>query len=271
MKITDLKTLKIGMSYGKNNFDSQVGYALKLSYLVVLYAIEGQATFSINFRDYLLQKNDLLILSSDDIVLIKNKTQDFVTLTYEIDRSLASEIAYHLPNSLFSFLNQYPLQKLNKEQLVYWIKQCNYILEHHVIYLQQMMCNHFQNLFLSIAELMHSQALLQPQKFSRKQELCWKFWDLIGQYSKTHREVSFYAEKLHITPFYLAQISKIYLNDQPKDLINRQVILDIKALLKTTDKSIGEISEELNFNDPSYMTRFFKRETGYSLTEFRKK
>lgn len=271
MSTTNTSAMKIGIAYAESNFDSKMGYALPLSYLVVLVVVEGNANLTINFKDYVLAKSDLIVLSHGDIVRIQSKSEDFMLQSYEIDRSLASEIAYHLPNQLFSFLHDYPLQKLDEQQLSFWVKQCNYILENNVLYLERIIGNHFQNLFLILAERMNNCKNLKPQKFSRKQELCWKFWELIGQYSKSNREVAFYAEKLHITPFYLAQIAKNFLNDLPKDLINRQVILDIKTQLKTTDKSIGEIAHALNFQDPSYMSRFFKRETGYSLTEFRKK
>jgi len=220
-----------------------------------------------------VDSSNLIDSESDDIALFKSKSDDFMVQCYAIDKPLASEIAYRLPNPLFSFLHDYPLHQLNhinKKQIAFWNEQCKYILNHCPLYLKQMICNHFQNLFLGIAEHMNDSSLYQQRKFSRKEELCWKFWDLIGQYSKTHREVAFYAEKLHITPFYLAQISKDYLNDLPKDLINRQVILEIKALLQTTDKSIGEIAALLHFEDPSYMGRFFRRETGFSLTAYRK-
>lgn len=60
------------------------------------------------------------------------------------------------------------------------------------------------------------------------------------------------------------------MNDTPKGLIERQVILEMKMLLETTDMSVKEIAGCLNFEDGSYMCRFFKRHTGISLTEYRK-
>lgn len=59
------------------------------------------------------------------------------------------------------------------------------------------------------------------------------------------------------------------MNDSPKDLIERQVILEIKALLETSDMSVKEIAEKMNFDDASYMCRFFKRHTGVSFTTYR--
>ncbi|WP_404478878.1 helix-turn-helix domain-containing protein [Sphingobacterium sp. ML3W] len=59
------------------------------------------------------------------------------------------------------------------------------------------------------------------------------------------------------------------MNDSPKGLIDRQVTLEIKALLRSTDLSIKEIAYRLNFEDSSYLTRYFKKQTGMTLTQYR--
>ncbi|MGG5598599.1 helix-turn-helix domain-containing protein [Myroides sp. C8-3] len=273
MQDFDLKKTAISLSHGPISFSEQLNYPLSLSYLVVIICLRGEATLSVNFTDYIINKNTLTVLSSDDVVIVQQKTDEFSAYIYGIDRSLASEIAYHLPNTLFGFLHDYPVLQMTSEQrtqLEFWMLQLNYFLEQSSTYLDRIICNHFQNLFLHLVNYIDGYDQLRKKKISRKEEHCWKFWELIGQYAKTNRDVAFYADLLHITPFYLAQISKSHLNDLPKDLINRQVILEIKNLLLTTDKSIGTIAEELNFVDPSYMGRFFKRETGVSLSMYRK-
>lgn len=108
-------------------------------------------------------------------------------------------------------------------------------------------------------------------KCSRKELLCWKFWELIGKNCKEHRDVAFYAQALYITPFYLSQITRHFMNDSPKGLIERQVILEIKSLLCASEFPVKKIADMLHFEDASYMCRFFKRHTGISLTEYREK
>ncbi|WP_272690014.1 helix-turn-helix domain-containing protein [Providencia sp. PROV152] len=53
-------------------------------------------------------------------------------------------------------------------------------------------------------------------------------------------------------------------------MIDRQVILEIKALLGAGNKSIKEVAVLLNFEDTSYLCRYFKRHTGVTLSHFRK-
>jgi len=129
--------------------------------------------------------------------------------------------------------------------------------------------NCLQNFFLQIAEKSLIDRPNIDHQFSKKEILCWKFWEPISRHSTEQRSVVFYANKLNITPYYLSQITKDFLNDSPKSLINRQVILEIKALLRTTEMSIKEIAEQLYFEDTSYMARYFKKQTGMTLTEYR--
>lgn len=53
-------------------------------------------------------------------------------------------------------------------------------------------------------------------KYSRKEKLCWKFWDLIEKNCYRYRDVAFYANELNITPFYLSKITKGFMNGTPR-------------------------------------------------------
>ena len=55
----------------------------------------------------------------------------------------------------------------------------------------------------------------------------------------------------------------------PKDIINSQLSCEIKVLLSSTNLSVKEIAQKSGFEEPSYMTRFFKRVTGTTPTRFR--
>jgi len=47
-------------------------------------------------------------------------------------------------------------------------------------------------------------------------------------------------------------------------------IKEAKILLKSSDKTITQISEELNFPNSSFFAKFFKKRTGFSPLKFRK-
>ncbi len=256
--------------------DEYQGCPLNLPYLAIFICCKGKAIVKVNFKKHLLQSFDILILSEDSLAVFSTISKDCKLICIRIKRELASEIAYKLPNRLFPFLWQFPLcSPMEKEQelLSVWLTQARYILQNDTLFRRSIIINHLQNLFLYIAG--RAQAMLTDplieRHYSRKEKLCWKFWELIGKNCHRYRDVAFYANELNITPFYLSQITKGFMNDTPKGLIERQVILEMKMLLETSDMSVKEIAENLSFEDASYMCRFFKRHTGVSFTEYRRK
>lgn len=256
---------------GESNMEEYKNYPLKLPYLAVLICLEGRAVVNVNFKSYLLKPNEILVLSEDSITVFLRTSKNFRLFYCLMDKSFASEIAYNLPNPLFSFLWESPLcvpKEIEVPLLKMWLGQTLHIVQECTTYRHVMLRNHLQNFFLKIVERMPPSDLVKHE-YSRKEILCWKFWDLVGKHCKEHRDVAFYARELCITPFYLSQITKGFLNDSPKGLIDRQVILEMKALLSSFDISIKEIAEQLHFEDTSYMCRYFKRHTGISLSEYR--
>lgn len=262
------------LNIGILSMHNHIGYPLKLTYTVIFICRKGEANVQINSKNYTVQPNDILILSEDLFVIFTSISADFQIYYCLIHRNLAEDIAYQLPNSLFSQLHYYPLYRPEHSYSVAinnWIVQLEHLFEYGQEYRQLMLKNHLQNFFLTVAEQTVKNTQSAQLKFSRKEFLCWKFWGLITTHSSQHRDVAFYAQQLCISPFYLSQIAKQFLNYSPKELINRQVILEIKALLSNTELPIKVIAEQLYFEDTSYLSRYFKQQTGMTLLEYRKK
>lgn len=80
-----------------------------------------------------------------------------------------------------------------------------------------------------------------------------------------------YAELLYITPNHLNALCNDLLGMPAGEVIRNRVILEAKRLLVNLELPISEISFQLNFNDNSYFTKFFKKYVGMTPEEFRKK
>lgn len=263
-----------GFNYGNVNSEMLNHYPLSIPYLSLFFVEQGDAVLNIDFKEYQLIKGSFVVVGEDNIASFKKQSDDFTMHCFLINREFASEIAYVLPNELFSYLHYFPVQYLDKTDIhIYevWHTFSIYTMHQTRIHNKRIMCSHLQNLFLTLSERVNYEELVIEKRYSRQEELCWKFWDLISKYAKTHRDVTFYAGELYVTPYYLSQVSQQFLNYSPKELINRQVILEIKYYLQNTDLNISQIADELHFADPSYMGRFFKRETGVNPLEFRRK
>lgn len=86
---------------------------------------------------------------------------------------------------------------------------------------------------------------------------------------KTNNDVSFYADKLNVTPRYLAQITRKVVGKSPKELIKDQLIKEIELQLANSSKSIQEIAYQFGFCNQAQFAKFFKQMNGNSPTEYR--
>lgn len=95
------------------------------------------------------------------------------------------------------------------------------------------------------------------------------FFMLLTRYYRKERSVSFYADKMNLTPKYLSRVIKKVSGKSILEWINEFVVIEIKVRLKTTEKTVSEISEDLNFPNPSAFVQFFKLHTGTTPMKFR--
>lgn len=96
-----------------------------------------------------------------------------------------------------------------------------------------------------------------------------RFLNLLNEYKCTERSVQFYASKMNISTTYLNKVTHKVLRASPKELIDKQIISDIKHYLLYTNLTLKEIAEKLNFEDVSYLSRMFKKHTTLTTKQFK--
>ncbi len=133
-----------------------------------------------------------------------------------------------------------------------------------------MLRNQWQNLFLAIeSELKNIMAESDKKSTSASRKLFNDFCKLLGENCCKYHDVKFYADKLCITPYYLSRVTNRVFSVSPKELINRQIVMEIKSLLTSTELSVKEIATLYNFESTSYLGRYFRRHTGMTPSEYR--
>jgi AraC family transcriptional activator of pobA len=86
---------------------------------------------------------------------------------------------------------------------------------------------------------------------------------------RSERNISFYAEKMHLSPQHLSTTIKKTTGKTLTDIISTFVIRDAQAKLRSTELTIQEIAYSLNFPDISFFGKYFKRYTGMSPKQYR--
>ena len=110
---------------------------------------------------------------------------------------------------------------------------------------------------------------IDKKKIIKSSAIMSLFKKMVSEECPSQRSVAFYADKLGISEAYLYELAKQNTGLTPGQIIRKEIALEAKRLLAHTDNAVAEIGFKLNFDDPSYFGRFFRRETGLSPRSFR--
>ncbi len=94
---------------------------------------------------------------------------------------------------------------------------------------------------------------------------------LVEQHYKQEKSPAVYADWMHVSLKHLNRVVRESLNMTTGELIARRVVLEAKRLISHSGLSLSEIGLELGFEEYSYFSRFFRKASGETLSDFREK
>lgn len=125
-------------------------------------------------------------------------------------------------------------------------------------------------IFVFMAEVSHIYTHVEVRvAATQREEITDGFFRLLHTTLPTNREVRFYADKLCITPKHLSKVVSNTTGQLPPYWIAHFIMKEAKARLRSTDITITQLSELLNFPNSSFFARYFKRYAGVGPGEFR--
>ena len=130
-----------------------------------------------------------------------------------------------------------------------------------------------QSLTYKISEILRPRFIGEYEKHSGKSSIriFKEFIKLATTEFRKHRDVAYYANKLCVTPKYLSTIVKDISKNKASRWIEILVVSEAKNLLHYSDMTIQEIAYNLNFPNPSFFGAYFKKYTGMTPGEYRKR
>lgn len=117
----------------------------------------------------------------------------------------------------------------------------------------------------------HCYTGLKPAQDFKAMKLSKNFIVLVDRYHRQKRFLDFYAERLGVSSKHLSRTVKRHTGIASLDWIEHYTISDAKILLRTTNLSIKEIAERLNFSSQSFFGKYFKKYEGISPKDFRRR
>jgi len=127
---------------------------------------------------------------------------------------------------------------------------------------------HLLEIFILSEQSKHKETPLGHQQHNNA--VLHHFRKLLNRHFQQYRLPKDYAAMLYITPNHLNALCKEVLGKPVGDIIRDRILVEAKRLLVNMDLTIAEIGYQLNFQDNSYFTKFFKKYTGTTPEAFKK-
>ena len=242
----------------------------------IIFVIEGCEHFRVNNRDVELKANDLYVKTAYDPFDYKAGSEDAVSVHILVEQSFSDELLAqnrHLAgNDYIDVLSSHPVFHLNGDQakeMCDLLKHVQSTIENphlfrHDILKYQMFI--FQLLFIELLSGVKS----TTNGMSHKEKILKKFLYLASTSFKKERHVQFYADKLSISATYLSRVVKELTGNTVYGFLASFLYNEICSQLRTTERSIGEIAEDLGFKDQSALTNFFKVRSNMTPIDYRR-
>ena len=246
-------------------------YPHKSEATVTCICIKGEITAEINQFPVHAKAPGLLVLLPGQIRELTNVSDDFQGEFIIMTRQFTESISLPEGFSTFMSVRSTPFLPLGERAL-------EAILNHHKMLLgvlrnkdeglnRKAIVKHLTiALFYGLGYYLHK---VNNKKKTRNEIIMEDFLKLVLKYCKQERSLSFYADRLYITTKYLSVAVKNVSGKTAGQWLDDYIILEAKSLIKTTDMTIQQISDELNFPSQSFFGKFFKREVGMSPKQYR--
>lgn len=95
-----------------------------------------------------------------------------------------------------------------------------------------------------------------------------RFQELVDERYASHPSVGGMAKALGLSGTGLYQLSKEWTGLSPKEYLDHRVVLEAQRFLLYERLPVKELAARLGFSDENYFSRFFRRQTGASVSEF---
>ena len=237
----------------------------------IIRSLHGRARISVNLIEYDIDPQMIIVTPPDSIIQIINFSPDY---DFQMIATNSSFLPIpHKEDLADSYMQQGIVIKPTDEE---WDEISMYFsliwkTVQEPVFRREVVLHLLTALLYNIRYIQRKLRNSTGQAPSHQEELFRRFIALVNEYSKEKRTVGFYADKLCLTPRYLNTVIHQVSHHTVMDWINQAVILEAQVLLKHSDLLIYQIADQLNFPNPSFFCKFFKRKTGMTPQEYQKK
>ena len=276
-----LKKLPLqGFATTKSSLQQFVQHVYQMQHTSIFYCLSGEALFTIDGHKFRFTQGQVIICPTGSNILLLDITSDFsarlLGLSKHIWLAARSSMTPEAMNAIERRTHQGSNKELEREFIGNIFRQIDIMnLEAGSDEMNMEYCR--QNVILAVNSLLlyiqhinkDNTAQTKEHVGDNKDKLFYEFRMLLTEKFREDRSVQFNADMLKVSTRHLNSICQRASGQNAKEIIDHYTIIELQVALMYTHKSFQELVSDFKFPDQSYLNRYFKRHTGYSLSEFR--
>lgn len=215
------------------------------------------------------EKHTVGVVFPNHSVSMVSKTDDYLATLIVVDASVLNDPMLQIINQMRYRYESHPCVKLDRHEYKMITDVVGGMREIKRLELPESRMLMTRLLEFLLRLLSHYRKSKLNETTANKR-VSMQFHSDLAQHFRKHHDVGFYAEKAFITPKYFSALVKQETGYNANYWIRVKIITEAKMLLHIRrDLSIQAIADMLGFGEQASFSRYFKRETGLSPTEFR--
>lgn len=275
------KIPQYGFATVQSSLQQFVQHVYQLQHTSIFYCISGEALFTIDGNKFRFTPGQIIICPMGSNILLLDITSDFsarlLGLSKHIWLAARSAMSSETMQSIERDTHQGCNNGIEKEFVENIFRQIDIIdaeatsdIE-NIEYCRQCIILAVNTLLLYIQRISknHPNAPKESRITNYNDKLFYEFRELLEARFRENRSVQYYSDLLKVSTRHLNSVCQRAGGQNAKEIIDHYTIIELQVALMYTHKTFQELVNEFNFPDQSYLNRYFKRHTGYSLSEFR--
>lgn len=239
-------------------------------FIVFILGKQGKCQIHINLKKQALQADSFTILFAGSHIDIESDSDfrcEYIYFTFdfmaEFPLVLKPRIAERVGKKPCVILSAEEQENLNR---FYELFKQQYNRTHHPSRIEIVK----SLLFIITAEInmIYSKQVVNLGT-THTERLTDQFFRLLHDYALTEHKPAFYADKMHFTVRYLSKVLKQETGKSLNKWVSNFSILAAKKLLKSTCLTSAQIAEEMQFANPSFFAKYFKKHTGMTPVQYK--
>ena len=270
-----------GFATTQSSLQQFVQHVYQMQHTSIFYCESGEALFTIDGQKYRFTPGQFIICPMGSSILLLDITSDFSTrllgLSKHIWLAARSSVSLEAMQEIECRTHQCGDGPLDKELIQTIFRQVDIMdteaeKEENTEFCRQNIILTVNSLLLYIQHVSRDKTPPSKEQIGdSKDKLFYDFRMLLTKRFREERSVQYYADELKISTRNLNTVCQRISGQNAKEIIDHYTIIELQVALMYTHKSFQELVGEFHFPDQSYLNRYFKRHTGFSLSEFRSK